>query len=346
MSDGDDDESRSQAPSKRRRQQAREQGLVAHSPELTGAAALAAGLAALAAWGPSAWGGLLDGVRTGLGGSSPDLAMALTSASAAAWIRSTALGVAWPVGAILGTSLVAAVAAHQAQTRGLWTPSRLAPDLSRLASGLGGLGQGGLRAALGVVKAAVLLGLAGTVVWMRRAELLSLAAHDVEHLALASGHAIRRVVEPLALSLVVLGLADFVLRWRRVEAQLRMTPEQHREELKSADGDPDVRRRQRRVAKEWMTDLGPCVDGASLVVTAGSGLALVLAGDGPPGKIVVRAIARGTQTRQIVAAATRAGVPLVEAPAVAQHLSRPRASSLPPDLADQLAALWPRQPGA
>ena len=61
-------EDRTQGPSKQRRQQAWERGLVAHSPELTGAVGLLAASALLAIWGDDLTAALLGLVREPLVG--------------------------------------------------------------------------------------------------------------------------------------------------------------------------------------------------------------------------------------------------------------------------------------
>src|SRR6478672_1228502 len=110
-------EDRTQPPSKRRRQRAREQGQVAHSPELTAAAGW---LVAVVAWGiagddlASALVGLVRGSIAGA------IVMPADPAGVAARVRGLVLSVAWPVGIILTGFAAGALTAHQFQVRGLW----------------------------------------------------------------------------------------------------------------------------------------------------------------------------------------------------------------------------------
>src|SRR5438132_1070881 len=122
-------EDRTQAPSKRRLQQARESGQAAHSPELTGAAGLLAAGVALWAWGDRLAGALLAGIPAPLLGAMP---VSADAAEVVARFRDLAFGVAWPLGLVLSAFAAAALAAHQAQVLGLWAPALLAPDPSRL----------------------------------------------------------------------------------------------------------------------------------------------------------------------------------------------------------------------
>ena len=113
-------EDRTQPASKRRRQLAREQGQVAHSPELTAAAGW---LVALVAAG-------LLGRRPGRGprrtGAAPlvgDPVVWVDAPGLVAHIRGQVLAVASPLGVILAGFAAGAVAAHQLQVRGLWAPA-------------------------------------------------------------------------------------------------------------------------------------------------------------------------------------------------------------------------------
>src|SRR4051812_18256248 len=118
-------EDRTQAPSKRRRDEARSRGLVARSPELTAAVGLLAAVALVGALGGSLASGLIDVLRAPFVDaptSPPDLA------AVAIMIRAVAFRVIAPLAGILVGVLVAMLAAHQAQVGGLWTPGLLAPD--------------------------------------------------------------------------------------------------------------------------------------------------------------------------------------------------------------------------
>src|SRR5262245_24540762 len=112
-------EDRTQPPSKRRRQLAREQGQEAHSPELTAAAGWLAAVVALVFCG----GGLaseLAGLMQGSLSNGDPRAMPADAAGLADRVRGVALALAWPFGSILAAFVAGATAAHQLQVRGLW----------------------------------------------------------------------------------------------------------------------------------------------------------------------------------------------------------------------------------
>jgi flagellar biosynthesis protein FlhB len=53
----------------------------------------------------------------------------------------------------------------------------------------------------------------------------------------------------LGLAMLALGLIQYAIQFRRLRAQLRMTPEERREEQREHDGDPTLRSR-RRAARD------------------------------------------------------------------------------------------------
>lgn len=331
-------EDRTQAASPRRRQQARERGLVARSPDLTTAVGLLTAVVLLGTCGGDLIAALIAAVRE------PLTAPMLDPSEVVGHLRHLAWSLAVPLGGIVGGVVVAMIAAHQVQTGGLWAPALLAPDLSRFRAGSGdGPGARIGRGMWSVVKAGVVIGVAA---WIIRADLpsyLHLASLDAANLPLASGVLLRRLAYALALASLPMGLVDFWLQHRRIEERLQMSSEEQREEQKAIDGDPAHRARRRNQARNQRRDPTRTLDGAALVLTGPLGLAVVVAGEPPPGRIQVRETVRGVAGSALRRSADRAGVLQVESARLAQHLALGRASglSLPPDLAAELARIWP-----
>src|SRR4029077_9511856 len=153
-------EDRTQDPSKPRLQQARERGQVAHSPELTAAVGLLAATVLLGVWGDDLAAALIGLLREPL---TRPPSLAADPTEVVARLRHLAFAVALPLGAIVVGTATAALAAHQIQVGGLWAPGLLAPDPARLwAFGHGqGLAERGMRGAWGLIKAAVVVAVAG-----------------------------------------------------------------------------------------------------------------------------------------------------------------------------------------
>lgn len=333
-------EDRTQSPSKLRRQKARDEGQVAHSPELTAAAALLTAAVLLGVWGDSLVTALVGVVREPVSGAS---VVGINADEAVARVRHVVLSVAWPLGIVLFGSAAAAVAAHQAQVMGLWAPGLLAPNFGRLwNAGHGpGLGTRGARTGWGLIKAFIVVAIAAWAIRASWPGFQRLAESEPQALASSAGEALKRTALALATATLALGLVDFALQYRRYEEMLHMTPEEQREDQRSMEGDPALRARRRRIARSWRGGSAEDLAGATLVLTGPSGLTLVLAGGPPPRRVSVRAVARGASGEKLRRAAT--GVASVEAPALARRLAQRRAPALPLDAVELegLATLWP-----
>lgn len=340
---------RTQAPSRRRRQQAREAGRVAHSPELTAAAGLLAAAVLLGYWGDDLARGLIDLVRSPFLLATPGFAgpEGLTAAAVSATIRGAAIRVVGPLLGMVAGVIVVMVGVHLLQSGFLWAPALITPDPTRLLGGIAvaadpvaAVGRG----TWAIAKACVLVAVSGWVLLGDLPALARLAALEPTALAASVGGITRSLLVTLGAALGALGVIDYALRWRRLEAALRQTPEEGRQELHETEGDPALRGRRRTLARSWRHDPADVLPGAVVLLNGPPGLAVLLGGGPPPSRpISVRRIARGRDAFALRRAAASAGLPIVEAPDLAAFLARgpSTAGNLPPDLATRLAAIWP-----
>lgn len=335
-------EDRTQEPSKLRRQQARERGQVAHSPELTGSAGLLAAVIVLGFWGQEITGALVKLLREPLLGTpliTADPGEVVTR------LRQLTLGALWPILPVVGAVVVAALGAHQAQVRGLWAPGLLAPDPTRLwtlGQGQGIVTRGG-RGVWSLIKTVAIVVVAAWSIRLGWLDFQQFGAMDPPTLARAVGGTLWRLATWLAVTTVVLGLIDFALQHRRYETLLRTTPEEHREDQRSAEGDPALRSKRRRLVKAWRGDSPELLVGASLILTGPSGLTLVLAGGPPPRSVSLRSAVQGASGQHLRIAAEAAKLPQVAAPDLARRLigRRGPALPLPAEALAELASIWP-----
>jgi flagellar biosynthetic protein FlhB len=335
-------EDRTQAATKHRKQQARERGQVAHSPELTGAAGLLGAVMLLGAYGDDLTGALIALVREPFLGA-PIVATDL--AEVATRLRHLVFAVFWPLGVVIAGFVVAATAVHQLQVGGLWVPSLFAPNPDRLwtlGRGLG-LAARAERGVWSVVKAAVVIAVAAWAIRSGWHDSQRLAAMEAPALARAAGEAFQRLALWLALAILALGVVDFGLQYRRFEALLRMTPEEHREDQRSMEGDPALRARRRRIARSWRGDSAEVLTGATLVLNGSAGLTLVLAGGPPPRRVTIRSALQGVAGLNLRRTAETARLPQVTASDLARRLARRQgpALPLPAEALAELASVWP-----
>jgi flagellar biosynthetic protein FlhB len=334
-------EERTQAPTRQRRQEARLRGQVARSPVLSASAGLLAAAVLLGMLGDDLVRGWIGLLRTTL--EAPEVAVSITPAEAVDRLRGAASAVMGPLLGIAMGILATVVVVHEVQVGGLWAPGLLAPDASRLASAGGGIAARAGRGLWSVATAGILVGVAVLVIGSERPALARLPAADVPTLAADATAILIRSTRWMAVALVALGAADFALCWRQVEAALRQTPDEYREDLRAAEGDPALRSRRRKLARLWRRDPSDVLPGARVLLLGPGGLAVLLAGGPPPARVIVREITRGLHAATLRRAAEAVGVPCVEAPRLARHFARGRATgrSLPPPLGAELAAIWP-----
>lgn len=340
-------ENRTQPASKRRRQMARERGQAAHSPELTAAAGW---LVALGLWG--ALGEGLTAAMVALVRSPLEAGATVTTdpAETVHRIRAAMMMVGGPLGLIFGGFVLGALGAHQAQVRGLWAPSLIAPDASRLwrpSQGGGGASAQFERSAWAVFKTLILVFAA---IWGVRSQWGALMSLGGLEPTLAAGEAFEAILGPtrvLAVLMLAIGLIDYGLRFARFEAMLRTTAQEHREDQKMAEGDPVARATRRRLVMSWRDSTPELLAGASLILLGDAGLVVVLGGGPPPRKVSIRTVARGASAASIRKNAPRAKVPSVEGRQLALAISAlPQSTTANAPLRDpllmsQLRTIWP-----
>lgn len=339
-------EDRTQPPSKRRRQLAREQGQVAHSPELTAAAGWLVAVLALGFWGGDLARRTIEITRQAV---SQTPVFRDNPITVVAQIRGLALALAAPLGVMLGGFAVGAAAAHQLQVRGLWAPALITPDPARLwiVGPSGGPGAGLERIAWAFLKVIVLTMVS---IWLVRShwrELARLSELEFPSAAVAIGQAMLQPARTLAFCMLMLGLGDYALRYFRFESTLQTTREEQREDQRMIEGDLATRSRRMRLARAWRGDAPELLAGASLILGGTGGLTLVLAGGPPPRRVTVRTVAQGNTGLQVRRSIHATRVPQVDAPELARRLATHAAANsftltpLPAGLLSELAAIWP-----
>jgi flagellar biosynthetic protein FlhB len=238
-------------PTPHRRQQARQEGHVAKSHDLGSAAMLLLGLAVLMTLGGSLAGFLAEYCRSQLGGR-PWLV------ADAEFLTGEWNAVLWALGRrllpILGLLCLGGVAVNVLQTGFLFLPQRLSFDFGRISPAHGwqrifsfaGLVQLGF----GVFKLIAVLGAAAAVLYQQREAVLGLAALPPPALAHGMAQVLLWTGLKLGAALLVLAVLDYAYqRWRH-ERDLRMTPQELREEMRNLEGDPQVIGRRKQMQRE------------------------------------------------------------------------------------------------
>lgn len=315
---------RSYPATPRRIEQAREQGQVARSRELTAAAvALVAGIG-MSSLGPQFVRQCLVLMHDGL---NLDRSAAFTDDRMAGSLLAMSTAMVAALTPLLGVILVATLAGPLLLSGWNLSWKALAPDFGRLDpfKGLKNLfsTKGLAELAKTLLKSGLLAG-AGTLAIVRMwGEMQSLARLDVSAGVVALGSLVMTATFVLVGALVLIAAVDVPYQIWRYHHGLRMTREELRQELKEQEGDPQLKARirslQRDAARKRMM---AAVPKASVIVTNPTHYAVAL--EYSPGMPAPRVVAKGTEliAEKIKEIGRAHGVPLLEAPPLARALHR------------------------
>lgn len=238
------DSPRTEDPTPRRLEQAREEGQVARSRELsTSLSLLAAGLVLYAA-GPQFVEGFARVLRLGLSLSSAD---AFDSAAMLPRLANLALQAGAAIAPLIVALLVVALLGPTLIGGWILSARAVQPDFSRL-SPLRGLkmmfswhGAGELTKA--ILKALLVAVAAFVVFWNTQSELLGLAAAPLERALASSGGLFSWAFLILSASLALVAAVDVPFQIWRHRKGLSMTREEIRKEMRETEGDPQIKSR-------------------------------------------------------------------------------------------------------
>ncbi len=315
-----DDADRTEPPTQRRRDEAREEGQIARSVDLTAAAALLAGLLLLKFIGPLMLDRLMALTRS-LGDPPPVAAHGLLP-----WVRLTGRAAADALLPFLALLVVLTAVAAVAQSGLLLTWKKLSPKVERLdpVQGLKRLwsGESVIRLLLGLAK----VGLVGWVAWItikaRLGPVLGTGRLPAGGLLAVSLELLFDLALRLGAVLLVLGLIDYFHQRWKLERQLRMTRQEVRDELRKMEGDPLVKQRRRQIQRRLaMQRIHAEVPRADVVVTNPTHYAVALryvANEMRAPRVTAKG--RDQLAERIRHLALQHGVPLVQRPPLARAL--------------------------
>lgn len=341
-------EERREAPTQRRREQARQRGQIFRSVELTSAITLLIVFGALHFMAPILAVEVANWTRRFLSEpvrdwTIPDLQVMAGSATML-WARVSLPLLA--LGAVLGLTI------GLLQTGFAFSGAGLVPQFSHLSPLRGFQRIFSLRAAVDFLKSMLKLAVLAAVAYftVRDAARSFPLLVDLEPAAIAATVAgwVDRLGWRTALAFLALAVADFFYQRWEYERNLRMTHGEVREEAKETEGDPQVRgqrrRRQREMARQRMIHE---VERAQVVVTNPDHYAVALRYE--PEKQaapVVVAKGKGYLAQRIKDEARRHAVAIVEDPPLARALyrsvevGRPIPEDLYQAVAEVLAFVW------
>lgn len=307
----------------KKRRQARDEGQVVKSQDLTSAALLLSALAALWMLGEPACEQLAAAIADAL--STPRMALNGTQ-DASNWLLTMGARLAIAAVPMLLAMMVAGVLVNVTQTGLIFSTNKIAPKLSNISplSGIKRIAslQGVVRLGFGLFKVLIIAGVAYAALRHYRDSILNLAALSVPQIASTLFRSLIGTCVWIGTALFVLAILEYAFqRWKQ-EQDMMMTDQELRDEMKETEGDPQVAARRRQVQRQMMMQRAESeVPKADVVVSNPTELAIAIKYDPVtmPAPIVL-AKGAGVLAQKIRRIALQNGIPVVERKPLAQVL--------------------------
>jgi flagellar biosynthetic protein FlhB len=323
MAEENDGASKTEEPTPRKLEQAKQKGDVPKTPDLSGMASLAAAASVIALAG---------------GWMSRNLAMALTpflarpesislvNGGAVEIARHTILAAAPIMLTVLFAAGVAGAAGHLVQTGLMFTPDKLSFDFKKI-SPIGGFKRlFGLDSLMNFVKSVIkVIATTALVWWILKPfwpQMANLSAMEPVAILPLTADILRRLVFAVVGLLLVVAGADWFWQKQRFMVRMRMSKEELKEDFKQSEGDPHVRARQKQIRNERARRrMMQAVPGATVVVMNPTHYAVALKYEQGEDEAPL-CVAKGVDSLalKIRAVAEEAGVPVIEDAPLARAL--------------------------
>ncbi|WP_277982141.1 EscU/YscU/HrcU family type III secretion system export apparatus switch protein [Sphingomonas phyllosphaerae] len=317
MSEGGD---KTEAPTDKRRKDAREKGDILKSRDLATALVVLAGVSWLLFFGP----GLLTACRA-------VMASSFTFGRAdiedfAPWRPLVEAGwkLATPLGSLFAISVAAAIVSQAGLGSFGWNGSLMAPKASRInpASGLKRiLGMSGwIELGKSLLKV-ILLGTIGAwMLWKTAHFSFGLASSNLPVALAGLGATMTNVLLVMAMGLVAIALVDVPTQVMQLLRKLRMSKQEVRDEHKESEGNPEMKGHMRAKQRAMLSGgMRQALTEAHVVLTNPTHFAVALRYDRGRDQVpVVMAKGRGATALAIREAAGELQLPILEYPALAR----------------------------
>ncbi len=318
---------KTEAPTPRRRQEARDAGNFARSPDLTASALLVCILILLRWYGLN----LLAAMR--------NLLATMLSASSLGDVRGlflsqmlvrSVVGIALAAAPLFGGVLLVAVGLNLLQTGFYFNPTRLQPNFMALnpLKGLGRLlsfrGPTLMRLGTNILKLTMVGWAAWSAIDTRLGSIIHVQQLEFAQIFSLGAGVVYSIAMRIGIVLLILALVDYTYQRFKIERDLKMSKAEVKEEMKSHDGDPAVRmRRKQLIFQRARERLKKTVPKAQVVVTNPTHYAVAL--DYEPATMhapIVVAKGAGVLAHRIRELAVENGIPIVERAPLARAIYR------------------------
>lgn len=317
------DDSKTEKPTPRRREKAREEGSVAKSMDLNSAMVLVFASLMLLWFGAQ----LAAGLKQIMIGTFRQMGrMEITPVSMPVYLWTGMKELAIIVAPIFLGIMAAGVAVNVGQVGFRVTPKVAYPKLSRLNPIQGLQRLFSMRSFVELAKSVLKLAVIGGVVYLTVASqyghIYNLSRIPIESLGAIVGNTLVRLFLVVALSLILIGILDYIYNRYEFEKSLKMTKEEVKEEARQMEGDPKVKGKIREIMfKKSYRRMMQKVPEADVVIANPIHLAVALKYDRAKRSAPV-VVAKGARraAERIKELAQEHDIPIVENPPLARML--------------------------
>ncbi|MBF0177309.1 MAG: flagellar biosynthesis protein FlhB [Magnetococcales bacterium] len=332
-----DNDAKTEAPTSKRLQEARDKGQTANSREVPTALILLSALTLFIFQGPGLWEALRGKMAFFLSGQIHD---DLTEAGVIALLRDVLTLVLGDMGPFFAVFIVAGIAASIIQHGWMFTLQPLAPNFSKVNpfSGLKRLFS--MQSVVELFKSIMKMSLVSIAVYLgikdSSLQVLTLTNSDVPTVLAVLMNDSLAILWRVTLAFLILAFIDFSYQKFNYIKGLRMTKQEIKDELRQTEGDPMLKGRIRQVQREMaQRRMMQEVPKADVVITNPTHYAVALRYT--PGEMLApKVVAKGVDAvaSRIRTIAGENKVPLVENPPLARTLFKDvdLDQTIPPDL--------------
>ena len=316
---------KTELPTQRRLEEARERGQVPRSTDLTAALVLLAGVVALMLTGGQLIQAMADALRDMLRFS--DVHVKPVDEIA---VETIAAGksVVWALAPLMGALVAAAVVGNLIQSGPAISGHPLMPSLDKL-DPLKGFGRifskrSAMRLASNLAKLAAIVWVSYVVIAGDCDRIVALSGESMEQITRSSMDIVLGLGLKLAGIFIILAVFDYIYQRWQFSQDLMMTKQEIREEMKRMEGDPMIREHRRHMQRQMaMHRMASEVPKADAVITNPTHFAIAIRYDADT-MAAPRVVAKGADllAKRIREIALEHGVPIVEKPALARALYR------------------------
>ncbi|MEI9990064.1 MAG: flagellar biosynthesis protein FlhB [Rhizomicrobium sp.] len=324
MADERDDSQQTEQPTQKRLDEARAQGDIVKSPEVSAFVLLLGGTVAIMMFGASTAKSLGGAMRMFL--EQPDRIGIAAPADIMALARQVTTTLGTILAPVFAVMIVAALAGHVLQARPSITLEKIKPDFSKLNIFAGLKRMFGVEGLMNLVKGLLKIGVVGfavwTQIWPERNMLQSVLDQSPVAVAGDMSHLLYKVLYAALGALAAIAVADYVLQSYRFMQRNKMSRQEIKEEYRQNEGDPQIKAKIRQIrierAKKRMI---AAVPEATVIITNPTHYAVALKYE--QGKMAAPiCVAKGVDALalRIREVAKEHDVPIVENPPLARAL--------------------------